>query len=265
MTLLYNEDCIETISYLKKNGVGIDLVLTSPPYNTATSKETPTNRALKNHDVLYDNFVDYNPNYDTWLKDIFIGLESILNTNGVILLNMSYNNVNPNTTFLTIAKIIENTNLQISDVITWKKKSAIPNNTSVNKLTRITEFVFVFCRKSEYGTYFCNKPIKSISNVGQKFYQPIFNFIEAANNDGINKLNKATFSTEFVLKLLEIYMKPNSIVYDPFIGTGTTAVGVHRFDKDSICIGSELSERQVKYAAERLERESCQVLINAKL
>lgn len=73
------------------------------------------------------------------------------------------------------------------------------------------------------------------------------------SNDGSNKLNKATFSSELVIKLLNIYGKQDSdfVVYDPFGGTGTTAVGAKKFGCSCIC--SELSEEQCKYAKERLK------------
>ena len=150
-----------------------------------------------------------------------------------------------------IADIIRNTEFTVADCITWKKKSALPNNVSQNKCTRIVEYVFVFCRKTEYRTYHANKKVKSISKTGQKFYDTMYNYIEAANNDGANKLNKATFSTELVLKLLNMYATKDSVVYDSFIGTGTTAVACKQFGCK--CIGSELSEAQVEYARSRLK------------
>lgn len=154
-------------------------------------------------------------------------------------------------TWLVIADIIRNTEFTVADCIAWKKKNALPNNVSPNKCTRIVEYVFVFCRKSEYRTFHANKTVKSISKSGQKFYDVMYNYINAANNDGANKLNKATFSTELVLKLLNMYANKNSIVYDSFIGTGTTAVACKQFGCK--CIGSELSEAQYEYALERLK------------
>lgn len=86
----------------------------------------------------------------------------------------------------------------------------------------------------------------------------MFNFIEAPNNDGSCNLNKATYSSELVYKLLEMYAGQNKgIVYDPFIGTGTTAIGVLRFNRkynrEYSYVGSELSADQVKYAENRIE------------
>ena len=144
----------------------------------------------------------------------------------------------------------------IADTIIWKKKSALPNNVSHNKLTRITEFVFVICRKDEFKTFNANKKVTKESATGQKYYENVFNFIEAPNNDGSCNVNKATYSSELCEKLLNIYATEKSIVYDPFMGTGTTAIACVKFNgmKNSmVCVGSEISAKQVEYSKERLE------------
>ena len=135
--------------------------------------------------------------------------------------------------------------------IIWKKKSALPNNVSPNKLTRIVEHIFVFCRKSEFKTFNANKRVTSIRKTGQKMYENYFNFIEAKNNDGANKLNKATYSTELMLKLFDVYVKKGSLVYDPFSGTCTTENACIIYGCDYI--GSEISKAQVDEGLVRLE------------
>ena len=45
---------------------------------------------------------------------------------------------------------------------------------------------------------------------------------------------------------------PNSIVYDPFMGNGTTAVACKQMNLNYI--GSEISSEQCKYAKERIEK-----------
>lgn len=126
----------------------------------------------------------------------------------------------------------------------------MPNSTSYNKLTRLCEYIYVFVRKTEDKTYYSNKKISKVGENGQTYYQNIFNFIEAPNNDGANKLNKATWSTDLCKQLLNIYVKEKSIVYDPFMGTGTTANACKL--KNINYIGSELSTAQVEYSKKRL-------------
>ena len=241
-------DCLKLIKELEDNC--IDIVLTSPPYNTGRN-----HGSMDNHEVRYDIYLENRDldEYSEWTVDLFNNFDRVLKENGVILYNMSYGNENPTQMWLTVADIINKTNFTLADNIIWKKKSALPNNVSSNKLTRICEYVFVFCRKAEYKTFKCNKQVKSYSKTGQKYYENIFNFVEAKNNDGSCKLNKATFSTELVEKLLNIYStSDNDVLLDPFMGTGTTAVGCVKNNKK--VIGFEFSEEQTKYALDRLQR-----------
>lgn len=132
-----------------------------------------------------------------------------------------------------------------------KNGTAIPDNRSCNRLTRITEFVFVIVRKNEIKTFQSNKEIISITKNNIKTYTTFNNLVEAKNNDGSNNLNKATYSTELCDKLLDIYAKENNIIYDPFMGTGTTAISTLKHK--CYYIGSEISDKQVKYANERIK------------
>lgn len=254
-----NEDCFKTMKGTP-NGQ-FDIILTSPFYNT--NKKTGRNRTLKNINVKdgqynyvrYDVHVDNmtNEEYCHFTKTLFCEFDRVLNVNGVVLYNLNYGAENTEGMFLAVNSIITETPFTIADVICWKKSNAFPNNCSPNKLTRIWEFVFVFCRKFESRTFNCNKKITSYRSTGQASYGNIFNFIEAKNNDGTCPYNKAIYSTDLCKKLLDIYAtRENMWVYDPFIGTGTTAVACKQMGLN--CIGSEISEYQVEFARQRLER-----------
>lgn len=249
---IYNTDCLKWMEAISKSDAKMNIVLTSPPYNTG--RPCFGEDKLKNHEGRYDIFFDNKTNdeYSDWTVELFSKFDAILSKNGVVLYNMSYSSENTECMFLTVADVIRKSNFTVADHIVWKKSTALPNNTSPNKLTRIFESVFVFCRKSEFKTFTCNKNVTSVRATGQKMYQNIFNFIEARNNDESCKLNKATFSTEFVTKLLEIYAKTDDIVYDPFSGTGTTAKAC--LLKGLEFHGTELSENQFEYTKERLQR-----------
>lgn len=255
MIKIYNEDCFETMKNLNEGQ--IDIVLTSPPYNTG--RKFSNVRGLEENECRYDVHIDSlsSDNYCKWCVDIFNEFERILSKDGVILWNVSYgNDVTGNKdsiglVWLSIAEIIRNTPFTVADRIVWKKKSALPNNTSKNKLTRICEDVFVFCRKTEIKTFNCNKAVTSTNTKGQNYYANVFNFVEAKNNDGSCPYNKATYSSELCEKLLDMYaVYEDSWVYDPFMGSGTTALACKNMGFN--CVGSEISENQVKWANERL-------------
>ena len=252
-----NEDCFVTMEQMVADGTKVGIILTSPPYATSRSN-VRTKKALETYNSRYDICLDNmdEDQYVDWTIDLFNRFNTVLDKNGVILYNISYGSENPNAMWRIPGSIIENTDFMIADCIVWKKKSALPNNVSHNKLTRITEFVYVICRKDEFKTFNANKQITKIGKNGQKYYENMFNFIEAPNNDGPCDLNKATYSSDLCLQLLNIYAKEDSVVYDPFMGTGTTAIACHKFNPNDnmVCIGSELSEKQVEYSQERLKK-----------
>lgn len=256
MVKIFNENCFDTMQ--RKEYLGsVDVILTSPPYNTG--RTSTTHRSFENRETRYDVYLDdkTEEQYIDWSINLFLSYNEVLKQNGVVLYNISYGNEQPNTLWLVMAEIIKNTPFMIADCICWKKKSALPNNVSPNKLTRITEFVFVLCRKNEYETFVTNKKVKSVSENGQNFYENVFNFIEAKNNDGVCPYNQATYSVELCEKLLLIYAKKGSLVYDSFMGSGTTALACKRLGLD--CIGSELSSKQCEWANNRLNKDGNQV------
>ena len=251
---IYNEDCVLTMQRMIDEGYKeVDTILTSPPYNN--SRVSHTKHGMDTHQCRYDSYDDSmtNEEYSAWTIKLFNMFDKILKPNGKILYNISYGGENNECMWLTIADLIRETNFTIADVIIWKKNSALPNNVSTNKLTRITEYIFVICREDEYHTFGANKEVQSVNErTGQKFYKSITNLIEAENNDGVCNLNKATYSSSLCEQLLDIYTKEGSVVYDPFNGTGTTGVACMRKHMGKY-IGSELSKAQCGYSIERIE------------
>lgn len=231
----------------------IDIVLTSPFYNSTNNSRTLTNNNSKGYpSCRYDEFVDNMSfeDYNAYILRLFEGFDRVLKNNGVVLWNISYGAANPDGMFQNINEIVTKSNFSIADVIIWKKKSALPNNISPNRLTRITEYVFVMARKSELDTFFMNKKKISVSAGGWNIYENIFNFVVANNNDEVCPYNKATYSTDLCYKLLNMYAPSNAVVYDPFMGSGTTALACKNMDLNYI--GSELSKNQVEWAENRL-------------
>lgn len=254
----YNEDCFETMGKMPEKYV--DVILTSPFYNT--NFKGKGNKNLLNTDskgyshLRYDVHKDVmsNDDYCNFTAELFYFYDKILKKNGVVLYNISYGSENSECMFKAINTIITMTNFTIADCIVWKKTNALPNNVSPNRLTRIFEFVFVFCRREEEKTFYMNKKVVSTRANGQKMFENIFNLVEAKNNDGTCPYNKATFSSDLCVKLLKMYapLKKETVVYDSFMGSGTTAVACVNLGLNFI--GSEISENQVRFSEERISK-----------
>lgn len=245
LNIIYNEDCILTMQHMTEKCV--DIVCTSPPYNMTKRPGGPRDRGK------YDIYRDWKTNeeYINWTIEIFNLYDKIVKENGVVLYNLSYSVDNPSLQYLLLGELIKQTDWMIADTIIWKKTNSIPHPASYNRLYRVVEFVFVFCRKNELKTFNMNKKISKVGKNGQTYYEVIENYIEAKNNDGFNTLNKATFSSDLVYQLISKYVKENSIVYDNFMGTGSTAIGALKHNCHYI--GSEISSSQVEYSKSRIE------------
>lgn len=250
----------------------VDVVLTSPPYNNSRDNDDRTNLesdckscntgqykvngefiGIGGYHKKYDIYEDKRTTdeYCNWIVSIFNQFNKILKPNGTVLWNVSYQNENNEcASWLSVADVVRKTEFTIVDHLVWKKKSTIPI-TQKNKLSKICEDVFIFARKTEWLDFHANKPFLNQSHTGQKFYAPVYNFIEAENNDEICPFNKATYSTELCKKLLKIYAPKDGIVYDPFMGSGTTALACKMMSLSYI--GSELSSNQVDWAENRIK------------
>lgn len=205
LNTIYNEDCINTMRKMQSGSVNI--ILTSPPYNKSRKN---TERGLANYEAHYKDFDDAKSNqeYIEWTLERFWEFERILADDGVVAYNMSYatdENRMSELMWLVVAEILKRTIFTLADCIVWKKKNAIPNNVSPNKMTRICEFVFIFCKRESFDTFHGNKKLLSISKSGQAIYDNYTNIIEAENNDGPCEIHKATYSTSLCFQILDRY------------------------------------------------------------
>jgi site-specific DNA-methyltransferase (adenine-specific)/modification methylase len=231
---IFNENNIDTM--IRISDGSISGIITSPPYNiTSKRKDVYYNNGYSNIDGLSE---------DEYLRVRvyeFVQFSRILENTGVICYNISYHNENPILPTLLISKIHKETDLTVADIITWKKSTSIPFQTSPTKLSRICELVYVIVKKEFLHEFKTNKEISKINEkTGQKFYKNYTNLIEAKNNDSIKCKLKASFSEDFVTKLLDIYFHEGSLIYDPFMGIGTTARACKKSSRNYI--GSELDK-----------------------
>ena len=244
---IYIEDCFKTIDRMVSDNIKVDTILTSPPYNMTKRKGGYADTGR------YDVYKDWKSeeDYIGWTINLFNKFDTILKEQRAVIYNFSYSIENPSLPYKLVTAIVKNTPFDIVDTIVWKKKCGLPFPANGKRLSRNWEYVFVFVRKNEVNTYENNRKIKSVSEkTGQKYYEAIYNFVEALNNDEKCPYNQATYSSELCCKLMNIYTQKGWLVYDPFMGSGTTALACKKMGLEYI--GSEISSSQVEYAEKRL-------------
>lgn len=241
----YLWDCLEVMESIID--WSIDGIITSPPYNMATTRK----------DCYYNNwYADIDglteEEYIKRRTDEFIQFARILKDEWVMCYNISYHNDNPILPTLLVTNVHNTTDLTIADIIVWKKPNAIPFQTSPTKLSRITELIYVFVKKDNLHTFQTNKEVSKINEkTGQKFYNNYVNYIEARNNDRMGTSNKATYSTELVEKIIDIYYPEWTTILDPFAWIFTTAVACENTKRKWIWI--EINENYFNIWTNRLK------------
>lgn len=242
---IYNDNCINILN--KMNDKSINGIITSPPYNITTKrKDGYYNNGYSDIDNLTEE------DYLEIRTNEFKQFERVLMDDGVICYNISYHTLNPILPTLLVSKIHNETGLTIADIISWKKSTSVPFQSSATNLSRLTELIYIFVKKDSMKTFKTNKEVSKINErTGQKFYRKYVNYIEAKNNDGYMCKLKASFSQDLVNQLINIYYPENSIIYDPFTGIGTTALSC--INNNCQYIGSELDKEIYDIANERIK------------
>jgi len=137
-------------------------------------------------------------------------------------------------------KIIGELSDYLKDIIIWDKSYAQPAMAQ-KVLNRRSELVLVFDAQN------------AISRQFQKA-----NF-ERGNLDDVWAINRgrkvvnshsAVFPEELVKTIIENFSNPGDLIYDPFMGTGTTAVVAKKLNRNYI--GSELTKHYFDVIEQRL-------------
>jgi site-specific DNA-methyltransferase (adenine-specific) len=235
---IYNIDCLEFMRGLKDNS--IDLIFADPPYNL--SKKSFKMRFSKtggkdlNTDKGYwdkmekDDFEKFTEN---WLRESF----RILKKTGSIWVAGTYHNIH-----LT-GYLLEKIGFEILNEILWHKTDATPN-------LSCTRFVadhenFLWARKDR-GNIFNYEDMKKMN--GGKQMRSIWAKGKTAGGKRIHPTQKPEWLLE---RIILSTSKKNGIVFDPFLGSGTTAVVAKKLNRKYL--GTELDKDYFKLAELRIK------------
>lgn len=236
--IIYNENCLETLKRLPDNFV--DLVITSPPYNMnlrIRNGQYCSRQIVKEFSTKYDGFADNIP-IDEFYKFHSTVIRELLRVSGIIFYNIQVVTGSKRAFF----KIIGDYADMIKDIIVWDKGCAQPAMAS-NVLNRQSEFIIVFDRENAISRQFekCNFARGTLNDIW---------LIKRGKKINVN--HGATFPEALVEKILVNFSNVGDIVYDPFMGTGTTAVVCKKLNRH--WIGSEISSEYVRLSDERLRQ-----------
>ena len=234
---IYNEDCIKTLKRMEDNSV--DCVITSPPYNMnlrIRNGKYCSRQIVKELSTKYDGFSDNLP-IEEYYEFHSSVMRELLRVSKVVFYNIQIVTGSKRSIFKMIGKFNEN----LKDIIVWDKGVAQP---AMQKqvLNRRTELILVF--ESDY-------PISRQFRYANFERGTLSDIWEIKRGKKISKDHGAVFPEELVGKIIENFTKEGDVIYDPVMGTGTTAVVSKKMNRKYI--GSELSKSYIEVSEQRLK------------
>ena len=250
---IINQDCIAGIKELEDESV--DIVVTSPPYNLNIS-----------YGAYDDNLTQ--ESYLEWIGELFIQIYRVLKHNGHLWMNVGYSNINPyiGNDVLNVARKV----FTLQNNIIWVKSISIDDDRSYDHYKPINSNRFanptwenlyhftkrgdVPCDKLAIGVPYVHKPnlkegqadVRCRGNVWYIPYETICNRESDRGN------HPATYPVELVDKCIKFSGIKEGILVDPFMGSGTSAIGA--IDNDLDYIGYDIDAGYIQYANDRINR-----------
>ena len=200
-------------------GQKADMVFTSPPYNAdAKAGQGDIFNKKKSVKLYADGYSDKLPSqeYVDFAASVLEICFAV--TDGFIFWNVSYN---AKSRFEYIQQI-SNRLPYLVEQVCWKKSSTIPFKGS---LMRDWEPIYVFST---------NKQPLAVKEVTSNFWQVSNTGAQAENH-------KACFPVELPQRGIGIVAKNTGVVFEPFGGSGTTAIACEKTDRD--CYMMELDPK----------------------
>jgi DNA modification methylase len=234
---IYNEDCRDTMRRMTDESV--HMVLTSPPY---------------------DDLRDYD-GYEFPFKWIAEELYRVLNEHGILVWVVGDATKNGSETGSSFRQALHfmDIGFKLHDTMIYEKNSStFPARRNGSRYTQIFEYMFVFAKGRVEAGLICDKPNKwaGHKDYSGKLKNPVPEFSPRTNiwryvtsMNGVK--HPAPFPEELAQDHILTWSEPGSIIYDPFMGSGTTAKMAKLNDR--FFIGSEVSRQYWQIANERVD------------
>ncbi|WP_418179827.1 DNA-methyltransferase [Aliarcobacter lanthieri] len=231
-----NKNCLDLIDILDDK---VDLLITDPPYNLGLfmhRRNTNLKKMRENHFSAsnWDNL-----EHEDWIKyvdNFFEKTTKIMSKKGSLIIFMSLIKIE------SVIKLAEKYGFYYKTTGIWHKTNPMPRNMNIHFVNSVEGWIY-FVFKGTSGTF--NNNGKVIHDYVETSITPM----------GEKKFGK--HPTQKPEKLIEHFIKTLSnegdVIFDPFMGSGTSAVISKRLKRKFY--GIELEKDYFEIAKKRLENE----------
>ena len=237
MIELYDGDCRDVLDTLISQGVQVDLVVTSPPYDDMRT---------------YKNTCEWNLDI---CKEIALKLYDILKPGGVVVWVVGDKTVNGGETGTSFRQALAfmNYGFKLNDTMIWEKTNPLPQ-VKQPRYNQVFEYMFVFSK----GAPKTFNPIMIPCKCAGQVYDSTCKNIGGENGrrHKVFNINKEKVkSNVWEIAIAQNHTShpavfPDDLVLDPFMGSGTTGIACKKLNRNFI--GIEKVEEYFNIAVERL-------------
>ncbi len=262
---IYNEDCLKTLSNIEDNT--IDLTVTSPPYDNL--------RTYNNHiSGKKTEFNGYSFDFENIAKELYRTTKE----GGIVVWVVGDGTEKGSETGTSFrqALFFKEIGFNIHDTMIYMKNNF--SNPSSNRYHQIFEYMFVLSkgkpktfnsikdRKNVYGGQIgswgkntsrqvdgnmVERKKKVIEEYGQRYNVWTYKTSKNGQEDEIAYQHPAIFPIQLVKDHIISWTNPGDLVFDPFMGSGTTAKAAVETDRSYL--GSEISKEYHEICVKRLQ------------
>ena len=225
-----------------------DLVFADPPYNLQIGEKLkrPDDSKVNGVNEKWDQFKSFKE-YDDFCKAWLIECKRVLKDKGSIWVIGSYHNI------FRIGYHMQNLGYWILNDVIWKKNNPMPNF----KGTRFTNAheTLIWASKNKKTKYTFNynslKCLNDDLQMRSDWMLPICNGGERIKKNG-KKIHSTQKPEALLYRILLSSTNKNDLIFDPFLGTGTTAAVAKKIGRNYF--GIEKEKKYFKAAVERLKK-----------
>jgi DNA modification methylase len=262
---VYNEDCLETLK--KIDDSFIDLTITSPPYDDLRTY----NNYIKGKKTEYNG---YSFDFENIAKELY----RVTKDGGVVIWVVGDGTEKGSETGTSFRQALyfKEVGFFIHDTMIYMKNNF--SNPSSTRYHQIFEYMFILSkgkpktfnpikdRKNIYGGQvgswgkntsrqkdgsMLERKKKVIEEYGQRYNVWTYKTSKNGQEDEIAYEHPAIFPIQLVIDHLISWSNEGDIVYDPFMGSGTTAKASKLLKRNFL--GSEISEEYHKLTQRRIK------------
>ena len=243
--ILYG-DCIEELKKIPDKS--FDLIFADPPYNLQIGKKLkrPDNSKVNGVKDKWDQFENFEQ-YDNFSKEWLCECKRVLKDNGTIWVIGSYHNI------FRIGYHVQNLGYWILNDVIWRKNNPMPNFRGT-RFTNAHE-TLIWASKNKNSKYTFNyQSLKCLNDdlqIRSDWTLPICNGSERIKKDG-KKVHSTQKPESLLHRILLASTNKGDFVFDPFLGSGTTAAVAKKMGRNYF--GIEKEKKYFKVAKQRLDK-----------